>query len=149
MGKFICNNRYIVYSDGRVWSVKRKYFLKPQKHRDGYIQYRLSFDGKILSKQIHRIIAECFIPNPDNLPQVNHINSDKTDNRVENLEWCTRRHNQLHRYDSKYPNITFDKERQKWRVHFSINKKRIYSGRYSTIEEAIKVRDEYIRVHNL
>jgi hypothetical protein len=149
MEKVIFNGKYIVYSDGKVFSVKRKHFLKPQKHRDGYIQYNLSIDNKIVTKQIHRILAEAFIPNPNNLPQVNHKNLDKTDNRIENLEWCTRRYNQLHRYNSKYHNIHYDEKRKKYRVHLTHNKKFICHKRFSTIEEAIKVRDEYIRLHNL
>ena len=57
---------------------------------------RVAIKGKGL--KVHRAVALAFIPNPDNLPQVNHKNGVKTDNRVGNLEWCTNSQNQIHRY---------------------------------------------------
>jgi len=68
--------------------------LKPQKHKNGYMFVNLS--GKLVS--LHRLIAKTFIPNPDNKPQVNHINGIKTDNRVQNLEWNSSSENILHSY---------------------------------------------------
>lgn len=66
-------------------------------HR-GYEAVSLYKNNKRTHKTVHRLVAEAFIPNPDNKPEVNHINGDKADNRIENLEWVTRSENKLHRY---------------------------------------------------
>ena len=67
--------------------------LKPVTNTFGYLQVHLSKNGKCKYYVVHRLVAQAFIPNPDNLPEVNHINEVKTDNRVSNLEWCTREYN--------------------------------------------------------
>ena len=67
--------------------------VKLTKDRCGYLQHRFSVNGKLVTKRIHTIAAETFIPNPSNLPFINHKNEDKSDNRVDNLEWCTAKYN--------------------------------------------------------
>lgn len=85
---------YMVSSFGRVKSFfgGKEKILSPGKAR-GYKQVYLSNNGKGKYYRVHRLVAQSFIPNPDNLPQVNHKNEIKTDNRVENLEWCDGKYN--------------------------------------------------------
>lgn len=146
--KEIFDGRYIVYSDGRIFGKRKKNFVKPIIDINGYafVNFR-HINGKCM--KIHLIIANLFIPNPNNLPQINHINGIKTDNRVENLEWCNNRYNCLIHHNSKFPGAYYDKRSKKWRSGIYINGKRIYLGYYDTKQEGSKVYMEYINSHNL
>lgn len=93
---------YEVSSYGRVRSLdrydSRNHFKKGRilKNRDncnGYLLCGLSKNGIVKNKYIHRLVAEAFIPNSDNLPEVNHIDEDKINNRVDNLEFCNHKYN--------------------------------------------------------
>lgn len=84
---------YAVTSCGRVWSYRRKKFLKPHTYSNGYLYVDLSKNGKHNLRRVHRLVAEAYIPNPDNLPQVNHKDEIKTHNWINNLEWCDAKYN--------------------------------------------------------
>ena len=87
---------YQVSNLGRVRSFKwgKERILSPKKIKNDYLQVGLCKNDKRYWKCIHRLVAEAFLDNPNNLPQVNHINENKTDNRVENLEYCSMEYNQ-------------------------------------------------------
>ena len=108
------NGRYRVSNLGRVMSMWRTnqyktHIGKPMImhqgiHRQGYLKVSLTDGSTIKNYFIHRLVAEAFIPNPDNLPQVNHKDEDKSNNRVDNLEWC----------DGKY-NSNYGTRAERWR----------------------------------
>ena len=91
---------YAASEDGRIWSYSSKKFLKPSTHRDGYLKLTLSKNGKVTTNQIHRLVAQAFIANPDNLPMVNHIDGIKDNNNVSNLEWVSHIGNMRHAMDA-------------------------------------------------
>lgn len=84
---------YAVTEEGKVWSYRSNKFLKQTLTNAGYPTVKLCKDGKSKTYMVHRLVAETFLENPDNLPVVNHINEDKTDCRVCNLEWCNYHYN--------------------------------------------------------
>ena len=98
------NGRYAVTPDGKVYSmIRQKLGLSDvpvkelvQQNNKGYLRVALrkeKWDGPLASQYVHRLVAIAYIPNPNNYDEVNHINGDKTDNMVENLEWCDHQSN--------------------------------------------------------
>lgn len=89
---------YKINTSGDVLSVRSGKLLKAGKNKQGYMNVVLSKDGKAKTHKVHRLVALAFIPNPNNYPFINHKDENKTNNRVENLEWCNHSMNLVHAY---------------------------------------------------
>ena len=99
-GMYEVSNLGRVRRDGRI--------LKPSKNKKGYLLVSLFKNGTKKNARIHRLVAQSFIPNPQNLPQINHKDEDKTNNAVENLEWCDSKYN--NNYSLSKPVLQYSKE---------------------------------------
>lgn len=84
---------YLISNLGTVYSLKSKKVMSPYKAKSGYLHITLSKGNKKYCFYIHRLVASAFIPNPSNLPQVNHRDENKANNTVSNLEWRDNKYN--------------------------------------------------------
>lgn len=105
------DNLYLISDDGQVFSVRSNRVLKPQISSTGYYRVELNMYGIYQKELVHRLVAECFIPNPNNYPVVNHKDENPLNNHVDNLEWCT------YKYNSNYGNC--QKKIHEKRVYYS------------------------------
>ena len=111
---------YQISNLGRVWSVYKQDFKVPHTKDNGYQFVQLYKNGKMRNEHLHRLVALTFIPNPNNLPQVNHKDEDKTNNTVGNLEWCDVKYNnnygtsQERKVIANRNNGCYERARQRW-----------------------------------
>lgn len=127
---------YYITDDGKVYS--RNYHktgrikqMTPSKDGKGYLFVPLCKNGKRYLKKVHRLVAEAFIPNPDNKDQINHISGNKTDNRIQNLEWCSCEENIHHEY------FILKKGARKPKIVLQINNG-IFMNEFESIRDAEK-----------
>lgn len=141
--------RYKVTRDGKVFSLISDRYLSTFLSEKGYETLTLSKKGIARKKRVARLVAEAFIPNPNKYKEVNHINCIKTDNRVENLEWCTRSQNVLHAYkNGLYKNkgigVYLYKRTNKFYACIERKGKTIYGKYFDTKQEGIEAREKFL-----
>ena len=154
---------YQISNYGRIKSLKfknnvcerkRVLIMKPNL-RNGYFVINLRKNTKRKNFQVHRLVAQAFIKNPFNYPIVNHIDFNRQNNIVDNLEWCTQKQNVnhsicnmkgiSHNINNQNYGITYREKQDKYEL--CIKKK--YYGRYKTLKEARKKRDEVLHELNI
>ena len=138
---------YLIYPDGRVLSKKSNKFMKQSKKRNNY--YCIKLYGH-QEKLIHKLVAEHYIPNPENKPEVDHKNRNRQDNRVENLRWATRKENANNQglYKSNTSGhkwIMYKKSKKRW----IFNKVGVPNRYFKTKIDAIHYKFYYLLKINL
>ena len=96
LGRVRTKDRYVRGKNGSKRLIKGR-ILKQHLTKDGYKYISFGVNGKTVNLKVSRAVAICFIPNSDNLPEVNHIDCNRTNNRADNLEWCTHQENIMYR----------------------------------------------------
>ena len=143
--------KYYISNQGKLKSCKKRneIIMTPQFSKDGYMCNNL-FDGVSYHKKtIHRLVAEAFIPNPDNLAEVDHIDRDKSNNTVSNLRWTTISQNRINRTSKvgstgeRYIRCFLLKPKP-FGVTITRDKKTIFCKYFQTLEEAIFARDAFL-----
>lgn len=87
------NDKYMISDYGNVKSLYHDIILRPKTDKNGYLEVVLTVGKKQYTRKVHRLVAQAFIANPDDLPQVNHKDENKKNNTVNNLEWCSLEYN--------------------------------------------------------
>lgn len=126
-------DKVVVDKNGRKWPMYGR-ILAPHRVGCGYLQIRFNKDGEHVTRFIHRFIAECFIPNPDNLPEINHKDNNPLNNAPSNLEWCTHKYNI--EYREKFGTPAKEAARMQMKPLIAINVKTKNSSKFMSRMEA-------------
>jgi len=138
-------NLYKVSNYGNVktynWrNSKREAILKPVKTKNGYLQVALQKDGKLKSFKVHRLVALTFLDNQFNKSQVNHIDCNKSNNKIDNLEWCTPKENTAHSIKMG----TFSFQSSEKSVNRFIKRGELNGGALLTDDKVREIRSKFV-----
>jgi hypothetical protein len=134
--------KYSVSNLGNVKNINTEKILKPSLHTDGYKQVTLHVEkNKIITRKVHRLVANAFIPNPENKECIDHINGNRIDNRIENLRWATKSENSINKITqsnntSGFAGVCYDKTHNKWNAYYTLQRRQYKIGSFKTLEEA-------------
>ena len=147
---------YSISNLGRIKTTKRNphFILKPQWYSWGgttYAKINLWNDSGQKAFFLHRLLATAFILNPDNLPEVDHIDRNSTNNRIDNLRWVSRSSNKINRVlplsKTKLKHIRHNEtKRSPWGVTITRDRQAIFCKWFVTLKEAILARDEFLNM---
>jgi hypothetical protein len=145
--------RYQASNQGRIKSLVSNIIMKQQLGKRGYYCVDLSLNGKRKNYTVHKLVAMCFLSHePDGTMNlvIDHINNDKLDNRIHNLQLISNRDNLIKSIDkektySKYTGVTWDKQSQKWKSNIRINSKSYHLGLFEIEEDAHKAFQQKIK----
>lgn len=145
---------YLVSNTGKIKNAKSGRILKPRIDRYGYVYYGFLKDKIHKQMNIHRVVALSFLTNYTDKKQVNHIDGNKLNNNLDNLEWVSYLENASHRSlnmkkSSQYLGVTFNKNEQKWKSQINYKGKKIGLGTYKTEAEAYQARVNFEKEHQI
>ena len=132
-------NYFVCYENCGIWSEKTGKFLKLHLDSNGYYHVVLYKNETRYTKLVHRLIADCFIENPENLPEIDHINRIKTNNRIENLRWATSQNNS-HNKNNNSEHLNIQSRENKFQVKFLLKYYKICRT-FDNLEKALEFRD--------
>ena len=137
---------YTINEEGIIYSIRSKRLLKPFNHNNGYLTIELCVDGLKKRVMIHRLVAQQFLPNPNNYPIIDHIDRNKHNNDVKNLRWTTASVNNRNRNRNRtinktiYPNI-YIRPNGTYKVVIMLDYKYVFNKTFKTLDEALSERD--------
>lgn len=152
--KMIENYDYLVSDNGQIVNIKTGYNLIPRIDSQGYYAVILTKDKKIKYMRIHRVLANAFLYNPLNKPCIDHIDRDKTNNKLSNLRFCSYSENSMNKSMMKsnttgITGIYYNKNTLKWSAGVTVNYIHFHLGTYNNIDDAMNARMNGIKKHHM